>query len=56
MRTDLAKIDNCSRSDIIGPAVHPYGAANPRSWSCGWNEIGEKPRKGNHNSKIAGRK
>ena len=31
---------------------------NPRvvgTWSCGWNEPAGKPRKANHNSKIAGR-
>ena len=27
---------------------------SPRSWSCGWNETGAKPQKGNHNSKIDG--
>ena len=25
----------------------------PRSWSCGWTKSVTKPRKGNHNSKIA---
>jgi hypothetical protein len=27
----------------------------PRSWSCGWSKWGDKPRKGNHKSKIAGK-
>src|SRR5689334_19064664 len=27
--------------------------SEPRSWSCGWKESGAKPRKRNHNSKIA---
>src|SRR4029453_3405499 len=38
-----------------GAGPRPPPSYPPRSWSCGWHEWGGKPRKGNHNSKIAGK-
>ena len=37
-----------------GPSRRLTRQDPPRSWSCGWNGSGGKPRKGNHDSKIAG--
>src|SRR5690242_6592353 len=38
------------------PAVPGAAPRFPRSWSCGWSKSGCMPRKGNHNSKIGGRR